>query len=191
METPSKFQERRNSVRLKMIYPAIYTRYDNKGRAYDEKPSRSVNISLGGMRLQSSFPVSTKEVLDIAVALADSLVSFKGEVIYVNHSQEEVFELGISIKEIRNLDRIALDRLQSRSEDSYELQGDHMVIKKGQIVCPNCGRQIASLSKIKAMTNYCKEFVSLCGCGQRFEIRISSSGAANLSFPDKQIELIC
>lgn len=191
MEPRLESWERRNSVRLKMVYPAIYTRYDDKGRAWDEKPSRSVDISLGGVRLQSIFPVNPREVLGIAVALADSLVSFKGEVIYVTQSRDQGFELGVSIREIKNLDRIALGRFQFGAGVSDQLEDDHMIVRMGHIVCPNCGRQIASLAKIKDMANYCKEFSSLCGCGQRFEIRASSSGSANLSFPDKHIELIC
>lgn len=191
MEVETRIPERRSAARLKMIYPAIYTRYDDKGRACDEKPSRSMNLSMGGMRLESSFPVSPKEVLHIAVALRDSLVSFTGEVVYVNHSREKGFELGVSIREIKNLDRVALDRLQFLVEGSTEIEDDKTIIKMGHIMCPNCRRQIASLAKIKDMANYCEEFFSLCACGQRFEIRISSSGSASLSFPDKHIELIC
>jgi hypothetical protein len=191
MEARPGFRERRNSVRLRLIYPAIYTRIDNEGRAYDEKPSRSMDLSMGGVRLQSSFPVNPKELLDIAVALADSLVTFKGEVVYVKHSRDRGFEMGVSIREIKNLDRIALDRFQFRADSSRRPSPDSMIIKMGKIICPNCGRQLASLTKIKGMANYCQEFFSLCACGQRFEIRISSSGNANLSFPDKKIELIC
>jgi len=191
VEARPGYRDRRNSVRWNLVYPAIYTRYDEEGRAYDEKPSRSLNLSLGGVRLQSNFSVHRREMLDIAVALADSLVTFKGEVIYVTYSQDRGFELGVSIREIRNLDKKALDRFSYRSKTPHEAEQDYTIMRMGHIVCPNCGKQLASLAKIKDMANYCREFFSLCACGQRFEIRISSSGSANLSFPDKQIELIC
>ncbi|NIQ39578.1 MAG: hypothetical protein GTN81_13450 [Proteobacteria bacterium] len=191
MNVEARIPERRSAARLKMIYPAIYTRYDDKGRAWDEKPSRSTNLSIGGMRLETSFPVNPKEVLHIEVAIRNSLVNFTGEVIYVNHSREKGFELGVSIREIKNLDRIALDQLQFLVEGSTEIEDDKMIIQMGHIICPNCRRQIASLARIKDMANYCEEFFSLCACGQRFEIKVSSSGSASLSFPDKHIELIC
>jgi hypothetical protein len=191
MESRLGSQERRSSARLRMIYPAIYTRYDDKGRVCDEKPSRSINVSMGGVRLQSSFPINPREVIDVFVAVADNLVSFKGEVIYVTDSQGQGFELGISIKEIKNDDRIALDGYQLRREGPSEIDRDQMIIRMGQILCPNCGRQIARVAEIKDMINSCKEFFSMCPCGQRYDIKISPSGCVSLSFPDKQIELIC
>jgi len=191
MEHKPRIHERRSSIRHNMIYPAIYTRFDNQGRPFDEKPSRSVNISLGGVRLQSSFAVNPKEVLDVALALEDSLVSYKGEVVYVVYSQDKGFELGISIKEIENGDRMALNRLKVLSRDCRDPEDDNVIIRMGQIVCPNCGEKIASVAKIKDMISYCKEFLGQCSCGQRYDIRISSSSTASLSFPDRQIDLIC
>ena len=110
MEDSFGFQDRRGSIRLKMIYPAIYTRFDNQGRAYDQKISRSMNVSQGGVRLQSSFLVDSGEVLDITMALGENLVTFKGKVIYVKPSEDQGFELGISIEDIENQDRVALTR---------------------------------------------------------------------------------
>lgn len=184
-------QDRRNSVRWKMIYPAIYTRFDKEGRPFDEKPSRSMNVSLGGIRLQSSFPVHPRETLDIAVALGNSLVSYKGEVIYVIHAQDQRFELGISIKKIRNGDRMILNRFRVQPRDSSDPEAENLILWMGQIVCPNCGEPIGSVDKIKAMIAYCKEFLGRCSCGLRYDIRISSYGSASLTFPDKDIELVC
>lgn len=110
MEDKLGMPERRNLGRLEMIYPVIYTRYDKKGRAWDQKISRLLNVSLGGVRLQSSFPVDPGEMLDITMALGDNLVSFKGKVIHVTPSEDEGFELGISIEEIEDRDRVALIR---------------------------------------------------------------------------------
>jgi len=65
MEDTLKPQERRGAIRLRMMYPAVYTRFDNQGRACDQKMSRSMDMSQGGVRLQSSFSVDSGEVLDI------------------------------------------------------------------------------------------------------------------------------
>jgi hypothetical protein len=110
MEATFRFQERRDSIRLKMDYPAIYTRLDDQGREYGQKISRSRNISLGGVRLQSNLPVDPGEVLVITMALGENLVTFKGKVIYVTPSEGKGFEFGISIEDIENQDRIALTR---------------------------------------------------------------------------------
>jgi len=110
MEVTLRFQERRDSIRLKMDYPAICTRLDDQGREYGQKISRSMNISLGGMRLQSNLPVDPGEVLVITMALGENLVTFKGKVIYVTPSEGKGFEFGISIEDIENQDRITLTR---------------------------------------------------------------------------------
>lgn len=110
MQDAFRFHDRRESIRLKMDYPAIYSRFDNEGREYDQKISRSMNVSLGGVRLQSSFPVDSGEVLDITMVLGENLVTFKGKVVYVKSSKNQGFELGISIEDIEDQDRIALTR---------------------------------------------------------------------------------
>jgi hypothetical protein len=110
MEDAFKFHDRRESIRLRMNYPAIYSRFDDEGREYDQKISRSMDVSLGGVRLQSSFPVDSGEVLDITMALGENLVTFKGKVVYVTSSKNHGFELGISIEDIEDQDRIALTR---------------------------------------------------------------------------------
>lgn len=110
MEDTLKPQERRGSIRLKMMYPALYTRLDNQGRACDQKMSRSMDMSQGGVRLQSSFPLDSGEVLDISMALKEDLVSFKGKVVYVKSSEKEDYEFGICIEDIGDEDRITLTR---------------------------------------------------------------------------------
>ena len=110
MEDSPIFQNRKDSIRLKVIYPAIYTRFDNKGREYDQKSCRSMNVSQRGVRLQSNFPVDSGELLDITIALGGNLVAFKGRVAYVAPSESEGFEFGISIADINDQDRVILTR---------------------------------------------------------------------------------
>ena len=110
MEDSYKFHNRRESIRLSMMYPALYTRVDEKGRAYDQKMSRSMNVSLGGVKLQSDYSVDSGEVLDISMALRENLINFQGKVVYVRGSEDQGFELGISIEDIADEDKIALRR---------------------------------------------------------------------------------
>ena len=110
MEDTFRYHDRRDSIRLKMDYPALYTRFDTQGRACDQKISHSMNVSLGGVKLQSSFPVDSGETLDISMALGENLITFKGKVTYVRGSEDQGFEMGISIEDIADEDRIALRR---------------------------------------------------------------------------------
>ena len=110
MKDKPRVKERRNSFRVKMVFPALYTRFDNQKRAWEQKPSKSVDVSAGGVKLKSGFPVDSGEFLEISMALGDNLVTFRANVVYATPSEDEGFELGISIEEIENEDRIALTR---------------------------------------------------------------------------------
>ncbi|MFX0199282.1 MAG: PilZ domain-containing protein [Candidatus Hodarchaeota archaeon] len=93
-----------------MDYPTLCTRFDNPGRQGDQRISHSINVSLGGARFQSTFPVNSGEVLDITMALGDNLVTFKAKVVYVTPSEDRVFEFGVSFIDSERQDRIALNR---------------------------------------------------------------------------------
>lgn len=110
MEDQSRIFERRKSIRLKIICLAMYTRFDKMGRPADQKPCRTINLGLGGVKLQTGFPVNPGEVLDVSMVLGENSITFKGAVIYVNPSRDEDFELGVSIREIEAADRIALSQ---------------------------------------------------------------------------------
>jgi len=110
MKDRSRIRDRRNSTRIKISSSAIYTRFDNKGRACEQKASKSMDISSGGVRIKSDFPVDSGELLEITIALGPNMVSFKGRVVHANPSEGQGFELGISIEEIDNQDRVALTR---------------------------------------------------------------------------------
>ena len=62
--------------------------------------------------------IDSGEVLDITMALGENLVTFKGKVIYVTPSEDQGFELGISIEDIENQERVALTRFIDDSEGS-------------------------------------------------------------------------
>lgn len=110
MHDSFRFRDRRGSIRLKTMCPAIFTRFNNQGRTGNKEICRSMNVSLGGVKLHSRSPVRPGETVNITMALDENVVTFRGKVIYVTPSGKERFELGLSIEEIENEDRIALNR---------------------------------------------------------------------------------
>jgi len=110
MEDTFRFHDRRASIRVKAEYPALCTRFDNVGRQRDQRISHSINVSLGGARFHSNFPVNTGEVLDITLALKDNLVTFKAEVIYVTPFEGQGFAFGVSFIDSKPQDRINLNQ---------------------------------------------------------------------------------
>jgi len=190
-------QEKRNSPRFEMIYPVIYTRFDDQGRESDQKPSRLMNMSLGGVGLQASFPVDPGEMLDISmaledgsVALEDRLVTFMGKVIYLIPCEDQGIRLGIAIEEIKDRERMKVGTLLQKLVVSHR-EHDKVITRRGEIVCPNCGERIESVGRVKQVIEYYKEFSDQCSCGQRYEVKPRSAESMILSFPDRQLEIIC
>jgi hypothetical protein len=93
-----------------MSAPVLYSRLDKEGRPCDQNPSKSMNLSSGGVRLESSFSLDSGEMLDISIALGEDLVTFRGKVAHITASENQGFELGISIEEIDDDSRTALTR---------------------------------------------------------------------------------
>jgi hypothetical protein len=110
--------ERRTSIRVKVAYPGTVTQFDENGRPYGERPIKSVDVSVGGVKLKSSFPADSGGEVDVTLALGNEVVAFRGRVVHVSPSEDRGFEMGISIEGIGNEDRAALtkfviQRLQS------------------------------------------------------------------------------
>jgi acetyltransferase-like isoleucine patch superfamily enzyme len=59
------------------------------------------------------------------------------------------------------------------------------------IACPTCGRQITRVERVREMISYCKEFRGQCRCGQRYIFRRPLPHSLVLSFPDRQVEIVC
>jgi hypothetical protein len=195
-EVQSEIQERRKSSRFGTICPVIYGRMDERGRQCDQKPSRCVNVSTGGVKLQSSFLVGPEEILDTTMALENRLVpaenrliSFMGRVTYLIASEDREIELGLSIQEIADQDREKLLRFIKRIV-APGLKHEEAIIQKGKIVCPACGKQIDSVARVKCGVGKLKRFWDDCPCGQRYEAETYGSGRMILCFPERRVGVV-
>ena len=114
MENRPRTQDKRHAIRVKVAVPTSYIRFDDKGWVRQLATSRSMDVSSGGVRLRSSYPVDPREVLEITMAFRQRMLTFRGEVVHVTDSKDESLEFGVRIKEIRDEDRIALARFVIR-----------------------------------------------------------------------------
>jgi len=69
-----------------------------------------MNVSPGGVRVESSFPTWVSEVLELSIAFRDKLITFMGKVTNVTFSPNEDFEIGVSVEKIHRKDRMILTR---------------------------------------------------------------------------------
>ena len=107
-------RDKRYVDRVKMNWPAIYVRFDERGNPCDQRICKVKDLSLKGVRLQSTSPIDSGEVLDVTLGLGDKMVSFKGKVVHTRLSEEHYFEFGVSIDAIEDKQRKILIWFLSR-----------------------------------------------------------------------------
>ena len=61
---------------------------------------RTLNISERGILLETHFPVKSKQLVSLSLALEDDLIHVKGEVIYCRLGGKEKYETGIRFLEL-------------------------------------------------------------------------------------------
>jgi hypothetical protein len=110
MDDQFRNHEKRRSVRLSARCPSVYLRFDKDGEPYDQRPSRTFNVSSEGAGIESSFEVDPGELLKVTLALGEQLVNFKAKVAYVNPKEDGGCQFGVSIQDIEKTDKIALTR---------------------------------------------------------------------------------
>ena len=66
-----------------------------------------MNVGLDGVKLKKSSSATSREVVEVRMRLGASPITFRGKVLYVNQSNDQGYELGISIEEMGDEDRIA------------------------------------------------------------------------------------
>jgi hypothetical protein len=97
-----------------MVSPVLCTQFNQKGMPSESKLSKSIDISSGGVKLKSAFPVPANERLEITMALGPNFITFKGEVVHARPAEDYGYVLGIAITEIENHDRVVLTRFVIR-----------------------------------------------------------------------------
>ena len=110
MDDQSWAREKRRWVRINTRCACTVARFDEEGNPKDQRPSKTFNLSSEGVGLETNFLVRPGEILKITMALGDQVVSFRGRVAHVSHSEGQSFQSGISIGDIGKMDRIALAR---------------------------------------------------------------------------------
>ncbi|MBN2408149.1 MAG: diguanylate cyclase [Candidatus Aminicenantes bacterium] len=99
------FAEKRKTPRH---YISTLLLYQENG---DFKVTRTINLSLGGLRMMSDARLPMAKSLDLFLVLEDKAASLKGDVVYSRKADEETaqFHTGIRFREMAAADRKALE----------------------------------------------------------------------------------
>ena len=100
------FEEKRKSPRH---YISTLLLYQENGNL---KVTRTINLSLGGLRMMSDARLPLAKSLDLFLVLEDKATSLKGDVVYCQKTDEDPpqFHTGIRFHEMPMADQIALEK---------------------------------------------------------------------------------
>ncbi len=90
--------ENRRNPRIDALSLVSYTLMDDNGRALGRGMGRTLNISDGGILLETHSPVNPFDILGLDIGLRDNLVNMMGRVIY-RKSGASIHEIGIRFLE--------------------------------------------------------------------------------------------
>ncbi len=99
------FEEKRKSARH---YISTLLLYQENG---DLKVTRTINLSLGGLRMMSDAKLPLARPVDLFLVLEDKAANLKGDVVYCQKTDEEPaqFHTGIRFREMPPADKKALE----------------------------------------------------------------------------------
>lgn len=91
--------ERRKQARYDSLNLA-YLCEDEEGSVTHEGMGRTLNVSEGGILLETNFAMGTGSTLMMLIALEEELISFRGTVIHSHADGPETFRTGVEFFEI-------------------------------------------------------------------------------------------
>jgi len=98
-----KFKERRKHPRFKTNDPISYVCLDNDGNQIKEGKGTAVNVSKGGILIETQDSFNWQDILLLNIDLKDNSVSVKGRVVYSNKDDSGMVQTGIEFLETREI----------------------------------------------------------------------------------------
>jgi c-di-GMP-binding flagellar brake protein YcgR len=94
-----KGPERRKHPRVKTNNLVSYVCRDDSDNQIKEGMGRAVNISQGGILIETHNSLEWQDILLLAIDVEDELISVKGQVVYCNAADSGMFRAGIQFLE--------------------------------------------------------------------------------------------
>ena len=93
------FIERRKHPRVEISNLIYYICKDDGGNPIKEGNGKAINISQGGLLIETSDPFEWQDILHLTIDIEDGWVGIKGKVIYCNADDFKKYRTGIQFLE--------------------------------------------------------------------------------------------
>jgi hypothetical protein len=94
-------EEKRKHPRVKTENLVSYVCIDDKGNETDEGMGRAIDISIGGILIETHDPIESQDILLMAIGIKDELIDIKGKVVYCRAEDSGMFRTGIQFLETK------------------------------------------------------------------------------------------
>lgn len=84
--------ERRRHRRLELTNLVAYKSFDI------EAITETINISLGGMKIKTEFPIDEDESLDVSLKIGGEEFKSVARVVYCNAREDQAYEIGLNFE---------------------------------------------------------------------------------------------
>jgi len=92
-------QEKRKHQRVETVNLLSYVSLDEEGKPTDQGMGKTLNISQGGLLLETKVPIESKFIMLMAIDIKDELVKIRGRVVYSKQETPQIFHSGVRFKE--------------------------------------------------------------------------------------------
>ena len=102
-------KEQRKAVRINSLNLS-YIGIDENNVTVKQAMGRTLNVSANGILMETHFPIDSKQMLSLSLALEDDLINLKGEVVYSRPGENDRYETGIKFIEMDEASQLTLKK---------------------------------------------------------------------------------
>jgi len=102
-------REQRKAVRINSLNLS-YIGIDENNVTVKQAMGRTLNVSENGILLETHFPIDSKQILSLSLALEEDLIDMKGEVAYSRPGEKGKHETGIKFIEVQEASQLILKK---------------------------------------------------------------------------------
>ena len=92
-------KERRKYPRFETTKLISYICFDSSGKEISQGSGRGINVSLGGILIETHNPINPRDITLIVISIEDEVIYIKGRTIYCREEASGKFRTGIQFIE--------------------------------------------------------------------------------------------
>lgn len=108
-------EEKRRFPRLDSVNLISYTQLDDEQNPVDMGICKSLDLSVGGVTIQTHRPFAVNSSLEMVIALGERLIKSRGKVVHSRKVGRDRYDVGVCFTEVEEGDKAALESFFSNS----------------------------------------------------------------------------